>query len=117
MLRFSKGNIGKECLVPAADIITLGPSHSSIFHMLSPSGVSHIDIQAPLSEVGNHALQVSISSQEIQYLLLPVQVFGVIGIQIHIKITHKYRSIASGRILIKHSLDMSMEVIQAMLVW
>jgi len=116
-LRFSKGNLGKESLVPAADIITFGPSYSSIFHMLGPSGVAHVDMPAPLSKVGNHALQVSIGSQEIQYLLLPFQVVGVIGIQIHIEITHKDRSVSIGRALIESSLNMSMEVIRSLLAW
>jgi len=63
-LRLSKSNIGKESLVPAADIVTLGSSHSSIFHMLGPSGMSQIDIPVSLSKVGNHALKLSIGSQK-----------------------------------------------------
>ena len=64
-LRLSKSNIGKESPVPAAYIVTFGSSHSSIFHMLGPSGVPHIDIPAPLSEVWDHALELSIGRHKV----------------------------------------------------
>jgi len=64
-LRFSKGNIGEESLVPAADIVTFGPPSSSILHSLEPGGVAHLLMPAPLSEVWDHALELSIGSQEV----------------------------------------------------
>jgi len=64
-LWFSNGKIGKESLVPAADIVTLGATHSTIFHMLGPSSMSHIDIPAPLPVVRDHTLEFSISSHEV----------------------------------------------------
>jgi len=87
--------------------------------MLGPSGMSHIGIPASLTEVWNHTLELSISSEEVQHLLLSVQIVGVIGIQIHIEVSHKDRGISIGWILvlIKSSLDIGMEVIQALLAW
>jgi len=64
-LRLSKSNIGKESLVPAATIVTLGASHSTIFHVLGPSSMAHIDIPVPLSKVWNHALKLSIGSHKV----------------------------------------------------
>ena len=51
-----KSNIGEESLVAATDIVTLGPSHSAIFHILEPSGVAHLLIASSLSKVWSHAL-------------------------------------------------------------
>jgi len=84
--------------------------------MLDPSGVTHIDIPAPLSKVWD-TLELSISSHKIKYLLLPVQVVGVVGIKIHIEIAHEYRGILIGWILIKSILNMSVEVIHSLLAW
>jgi len=64
-LRFSKSNIGKESLVPAADTVTFGSPSSSILHSLEPSGVAHLLTPAPLSKVWDHALEFSIGSQEV----------------------------------------------------
>jgi len=116
-LWFSEGNIGEESLVAAANIVTLGPSNSSILHRLEPSGVAHLLIAASLSKMWYHTLEFSIGSQEVQDYLLPVQIVGTIGIQIHIEVSHKYRSISGGRILIEGWLDMVMEVVQPFLLW
>jgi len=107
-LRLSKSNIGKESPVPAAHTITFGSSHSSIFHMLGPSGVAHVDMPAPLSKVWDHALELSIGCHEIQDRLLPVQIGGAVGIKIHIKVPHEHWCMSIGRVLIKGSLDMGM---------
>jgi len=107
-LRLSKSNIGKESPVPAAHVVTFGSSHSSIFHMLGPSGVPHVDMPAPLSKVWNHALKLSIGSHEVQCLLLSVQVIGTVGIQVHIEVAHKDWSMSIGGMLIKGGLDMDM---------
>jgi len=116
-LRFSKGNIGKESLVTAANIVTLGPSHSTIFHILEPSGVAHLLIASSLSKVWDHTLELAIGSQEVQNFLLSFQVVGVVGIKVHIEIAHEYRGISIGWVLIKSSLDMSVEIIQSLLAW
>jgi len=64
-LWFSESNIGKESLVPAADVVTFGSSSGAIRHMLGPSGVAHLLIPAPLSEMWDHALKLTIGSQEV----------------------------------------------------
>jgi len=61
-LRFSEGHIGKESLVPATDTVTFGSPDSSILHGLEPSGVAHLLMPEPLSEVWDHALELSIGS-------------------------------------------------------
>jgi len=116
-LRFPEGNIGKESLVAAANVITLGPSHSTICHILEPSGIAHLLIASSLSKVWNHTLELSIGSKEVQNFLLSVQIGGVVGFKVHIEISHKDRGISIGWILIKSSLYMGMEVIQALLSW
>jgi len=115
--RFSKSNIGEESLVAAANVITLGPSHSTIFHILEPSGVAHLLIASSLSKVWNHTLELSIGSKEVQNILLSVQVGGVVGIKVYIEIAHEHRGMSVGWTLIKSSLDMSVEIIQSLLAW
>ena len=116
-LRFPKGNIGKEFPVPATDAITLGSPNGTIFHCLELGGIAHLLIALSLFEVGNHALKLSIGSHEVQDLLLAIQIIGVVGIQINIKISHEDRCMSIGWALIKGSLGMSMEVIQLLLPW
>ena len=109
-LRLSESNIGEESLVAAANIVTLGPSNSPIFHILEPCCIAHILIAASLSKVWYHTLELSIGSHKIKDLLLTIQISGVIGIQINIKISHKDWSMSIGGVLIKGSLDMCMEI-------
>jgi len=117
--RFSKGNMGKESLVTAANIVALGPSHSSILHILEPCGVAHILIVASLSKVWDHTstLELSIGSHKIKDLLLTIQIVGVVGIQVNIKVSHKDWGISIGGVLVECVLNMSMEISQALWTW
>jgi len=115
--RFSKSNIGKESLVSAANIVTLGPSHSPIFHILEPCCVAHILIAASLSKVWDHTLELSIGSHTIKDLLLAIQIIGVVGIQVNIKVSHKDWGISIGGVLVECILNMSMEISQALWAW
>jgi len=113
--RLPQSNIGEEPSVAAANVVTLGSSSGSILHSLEPCGVAHLLIAPSLFEVGDHALELSISSQKVQHLLLPIQVVRVVGVQVNIKVSHEHRGTSSGGVLIKSSLNMSVEVIQALL--
>ena len=85
--------------------------------MLEPGCIAHILIAASLSKVWYHALEFSISSHKIKDLLLTSQVRGAIGVQVNIEVPHEYWCVSIGWILVKSILDMSMEVIQALLAW
>jgi len=115
--RFSEGNVGEKASVTATDAVTLGPPNGAILHGLEPGGIAHLLTAPLLFEVWHHALQVSIGRHEVQHFLLSVQVVGTVGIQIHIEITHEDWGTSMGRVLIKSSLDMGMEVIQSFLFW
>jgi len=84
---------------------------------LEPSGVAHLLIASLLSKVWNLTLELSIGSKEVQNFLLPVQIIGIIGIQVDIEISHEDRGIAIGGVLIEGMLDMIMEVIKSFLLW
>ena len=62
-------------------------------------------------------MKLSISTLEVWDLLLAIQIIGVVGIQINIKISHEDRCTLIGWVLIKGSLCMSMWVIQPLLPW
>ena len=113
--RFSESNIGKEASVTATDVIALGPPNGTIFHGLEPGSIAHLLMAPSLFGVWHHTLQLSIGSHKVKYLLLPIQVVGTIGIQVHIEISHKYRGMSMGRILIESKLYMVVEIIQSFL--